>query len=589
MTDIEGKERCRAVTPMGPKMADLLVAYLEQLGVEYVFGVPGGAIEPLYDALARSERRGGVRAVVARHETGAAFMADGYARNSGKLGVCCSTTGPGATNMITGVASAYENNVPMLVITAQTAISTFGKGAIQDSSCTGVNTVGLYSHCTRYNTLISHVDQFEHKLAAAIMSAMGSPAGPAHISVPRDVMAMDNLISQTHYQLDSLLDRPALIDEKAVAKFNVEITRARNPVFIIGDEASEAIVSILSIASEIDAKIIVTPHGKGLVSPYHPLFKGVIGFAGHDSAKQMLTDPSVDLVVAIGARFGEFSSNAWDTNLLLNGKLVHVESTEANLTRTPMAKLHVRGCLATIFRRLDSQFGNPKGSPLRAVVEVKDKKNIKQNEKESSADLKMHFDCDNLDAYNSDATPIKPQRLMYYLPQLFPPHTRYLADSGNSFAWGTHYLHPFDRRLAGMRGHGGLFSASMDFASMGWAIGSAVGTSLALDNTPVVCLTGDGSWLMSGQELTVAIEEQLTVIFVILNDHAYGMVKHGQMLTGAEPTANQLTPVDFSAMAKSMGAPGHIIDSPADVKESRYQHYLCTQRANGSGCTHRCH
>ena len=563
MTDIEGKERCRAVTPMGPKMADLLVAYLEQLGVEYVFGVPGGAIEPLYDALARSERRGGVRAVVARHETGAAFMADGYARNSGKLGVCCSTTGPGATNMITGVASAYENNVPMLVITAQTAISTFGKGAIQDSSCTGVNTVGLYSHCTRYNTLISHIDQFEHKLAAAIMSAMGSPAGPAHISVPRDVMAMDNLNSQTHYQLDNLLDRPALIDENAVAKLSAEMTRARNPVFIIGDEASDAIVSILSIASELNAKVIVTPHGKGLVSPYHPLFKGVIGFAGHNSAKQLLTDPSVDLVVAIGARFGEFSSNAWDTTLLLNGKLVHVESTEANLTRTPMAKLHVRGCLETIFNRLDSQYEKRKGPPLRAVAGVKAQKSV--NEKESLANLKMHFDCDNLDAYNSDATPIKPQRLMYYLPQLFPPHTRYLADSGNSFAWATHYLHPFDRRLAGMRGHGGLFSASMDFASMGWAIGSAVGTSMALDNTPVVCITGDGSWLMSGQELTVAIEEKLTLIFVVLNDSAYGMVKHGQILTGAEPTANKLTPVDFSALAKSTGAPGHIIHSPADL------------------------
>ena len=278
MTDIEGKERCRAVTPMGPKMADLLVAYLEQLGVEYVFGVPGGAIEPLYDALARSERRGGVRAVVARHETGAAFMADGYARNSGKLGVCCSTTGPGATNMITGVASAYENNVPMLVITAQTAISTFGKGAIQDSSCTGVNTVGLYSHCTRYNTLISHVDQFEHKLAAAIMSAMGSPAGPAHISVPRDVMAMDNLISQTHYQLDSLLDRPALIDDHAVEQLFRELSSAKNPVFLIGDEACDAIGSILSLVVKTGAPLIVTPQGKGLVSPYHPQFKGGLRF-----------------------------------------------------------------------------------------------------------------------------------------------------------------------------------------------------------------------------------------------------------------------------------------------------------------------
>ena len=337
MTDIEGKERCRAVTPMGPKMADLLVAYLEQLGVEYVFGVPGGAIEPLYDALARSERRGGVRAVVARHETGAAFMADGYARNSGKLGVCCSTTGPGATNMITGVASAYENNVPMLVITAQTAISTFGKGAIQDSSCTGVNTVGLYSHCTRYNTLISHIDQFEHKLAAAIMSAMGSPAGPAHISVPRDVMAMDNLISQTYYQLDNLLDRPALIDDHAVDQLFYELSAAKNPVFLIGDEACDAIGSILSLVVKTGAPLIVTPQGKGLVSPYHPQFKGVFGFAGHADANQVLANPDVDLVIAIGARFGEFSSNAWDTKNLLNGKLVHVESTEENLTRTPMA------------------------------------------------------------------------------------------------------------------------------------------------------------------------------------------------------------------------------------------------------------
>lgn len=179
MSNLDTESEVEVKVVVEPEMGDLLVAYLNQLGVEYVFGVPGGAIEPLYNALARSERNGGVRAVVARHETGAAFMADGYARNTGKLGVCCSTTGPGATNMITGVASAYENNVPMLAITAQTAISTFGKGAIQDSSYTGINTIGLYQHCTRYNTLISHPAQFEQKLSAAIMSAMGSPAGPA--------------------------------------------------------------------------------------------------------------------------------------------------------------------------------------------------------------------------------------------------------------------------------------------------------------------------------------------------------------------------------------------------------------------------
>ena len=177
-----------------------------------------------------------------------------------------------------------------------------------------------------------------------------------------------------------------------------------------------------------------------------------------------------------------------------------------------------------------------------------------------------HFEFDDEEGYCSDASPIKPQRLMRDLPRLFPPHTRYLVDTGNSLAWGTHYLHPFDRRFSGKREErGGLFSASVDFASMGWAIGNAVGTSMAVADTPVVCITGDGSWLMSGQEITVAVEEQLTIIFVILNDSAYGMVRHGQTLTGAEPTANKLAKVDFAAMANSMGTPAHIINSPEDL------------------------
>ena len=124
--------------------ADLLVAYLEQIGVEYVFGVPGGAIEPLYNALARSARRGGPRPVVARHETGAAFMADGYARETGRIGVCCATSGPGSTNLITGVACAYENEIPMLVITAQPSLHLLGRGALQESSGAGFDTVAMF-------------------------------------------------------------------------------------------------------------------------------------------------------------------------------------------------------------------------------------------------------------------------------------------------------------------------------------------------------------------------------------------------------------------------------------------------------------
>ena len=194
------------------ELGDLLISYLEQLGVECVFGIPGGPIEPLYNALARSERRGGPRAVVARHETGAAFMADGYARNSGKLCVCCATAGPGSTNIMTGVASAYDNHSPMLVLTGQTSISNFGKGATQESGDTGINTVAMFSHCTRYSSLISHVDQFEQKLVSAVSAATNVPYGPAHLSVPVDVMRCDSPVKEPSFDITKLMWQSTLAD-----------------------------------------------------------------------------------------------------------------------------------------------------------------------------------------------------------------------------------------------------------------------------------------------------------------------------------------------------------------------------------------
>lgn len=543
------------------ELGDLLISYLEQLGVEYVFGIPGGAIEPLYNALARSERRGGPRAIVARHETGAAFMADGYARNSGKLGVCCATTGPGATNLITGVASAYENNVPMLVITAQTALSTFGRGAFQESSCTGINTVGLFEYCTRYNTLVSHVAQFENKLASAIMTAFQSPAGPVHLSVPLDVMRSKWGVKAPSYDLRNLLDKPSLVDDVAVGTLYEDLSKANKPVFLIGDEASEAVGSILSLAVDLDAKLLVTPHGKGLVSPYHPLFRGVIGFAGHESARALLSDSDVDLVVAIGTSLGEWASDGWDTVSLLTKRLIHVESAEANFTRTPMAKLHVRGHLPSIFDKLVKRYESDPKVKIKAVIN-----GPVEQVNQSDGKPKHHFLLDDMDGYLSDATPIKPQRLMKELSSIFPPNTHYLADTGASFAWATHYLHPYDRRMAGKRNaKGGVFRAALDFASMGWAIGSAVGTALAQKGNPVVCITGDGSVLMNGQEITVAVQEQLPVVFVILNDSGYGMVKHGQRMTGAEEIGVDMPKTNFASFARAMGAEGHVIYSPEDL------------------------
>jgi acetolactate synthase-1/2/3 large subunit len=218
--------------PKSVEAASLIVSYLEALGVEYVFGVPGGAIEPLYNALAVSARRGGPRPVLARHEAGAAFMADGYARETGRLGVCCATSGPGATNLLTGVACAFDNSVPLLAITGQPSLPLFGKRALQESACTGVNTVGMLQHCTRYNTLVSHVDQLENKLVSALMRASQPPHGPVHLSIPVDLLRsqVEQRLSPQH--LKTLLVKPSLVDDDAIHTLFDAVQRSRHTVLI---------------------------------------------------------------------------------------------------------------------------------------------------------------------------------------------------------------------------------------------------------------------------------------------------------------------------------------------------------------------
>jgi acetolactate synthase I/II/III large subunit len=549
------------------EIADLLVAYLEQLGVDYIFGVPGGAIEPIYNALARSQRRGGIRPVVARHETGAAFMADGYARETGKLGVCCATSGPGATNLITGVACAYENGIPMLVLTGQPALPTFGKRALQESACTGVNTIGMFRHCTRYNSLISHPEQTESKLIAALMRATRTPRGPVHLTIPLDILRAPSPLLAPSYDLRTVLQPSAMIDEQSVEGLVKLVQDAKKIVLLIGGWCGEAAGAILQFAALKGASLVTTPDGKGLVSPSHPLFRGVFGFAGHASADAALRDEAVDLILAIGTGMSEWTSSGWSESLL-NNRLVHIDESDDHLARSPMARMHVRGRILTVFERLGERLYGAQLDGKRSYASMP-----------NGAPFELELEPGAIDNCDSDATPITPQRLMRDLGRLFPPNARFLADSGNSVAWAVHYLHPQDRRRSERRigggerklesgrrrSDGGWLRVTMDFAPMGWAIGGAVGTAMGSPDVPVVCITGDGSMLMNGQEISVAVAEGLTVIYVVLNDAALGMVKHGQRLAGAERIAFELPPTDFAALARALGADACTVRSPEEL------------------------
>ena len=536
------------------ELGDLLVHYLEQLRVDYIFGVPGGAIEPLYNALARSARRGGPRAIVARHETGAAFMADGYSKETGRLAVCCATTGPGATNLLTGVASAYSNGTPMLVITGQSALPGFGCGAFQDSSCSGVDTVALFKCCTRYSTLVSHPGQLEQKLITAISTALGSSPGPVHLGIPMDVLRQPSPAPQGG-DFRQALERPAMYCRQKVDQLAPMLMDSAGTVFIIGAGACGAEREVIRVAERLGALIVVAPHAKGLIDPAHPGFRGILGYGGHDSAMTALEPSRCRTIVCVGTHVSERAGKGWLKQLDSGQRLIHIDSRESHFAHMPAAAFKVQGCIASIFEQLTARF-DEWDLPYR----------FSTNGEHAAG---IQFELLDEAACHSDAAPIKPQCLMRELPSIFPPDTRYLVDSGAGLAWALHYLHGNpgggDRKTARRSGASSLcanwFRATVEFTAMGWAIGAAVGTALGSEG-PVVCITGDGSLLMSGQEITVAVQEKLPVVFVVLNDAAMGMVKHGQRLTGAAPIGFEMPSLNYARFAEDLGARGYRIEAP---------------------------
>lgn len=543
-------------TPANWDNADIIIAYLKILKVDYIFGVPGGAIEPLYNAIARNQSNGGPKIVVARHESGAAFMAEGYARETGKLGVCCATTGPGSTNLLTGVASAFADNIPMLVITAQTPLPKFGKNALQESSCTAIDTVGIFRYCCNYNTLVSHSEQINTKIVAAIMAAFRVPSGPAHLSIPSDILR-EKAAKLPTLNPNNLVNEVSLVDDIAIEKLVNILSNAKRISLFLGRDCGKAIDTIIEFAELTNAAITTGPAAKRWVDCFHPQYHGVFGFAGHESAEKALLDDSVDTIIAIGTQISELGTNGWNEELL-SGKLVHIDENHEHFSRTSMAKHHVCGDLNGIFKQLNSnikqgvKWGKTWGSPSAFKQHFLDQKAISGPQ----VTLNMPQSC------YSDAEPLKPQRVVAEFSKHIPASYRLHFDAGNVWAWFTHY-HQSSNTL-------GHYHIAMGFGSMGWAIGAAVGSCIG-SRQPSVCITGDGSYLMAGQEITVALQHQLPVIYVIFNDSALGMVKHGQKLGGAEQVGFALPKINYAKMAESMGIEGIQVKTVDELMNINWQ------------------
>ena len=525
---------------------DLIIRYLERLGVEYVFGVPGGSIEPFYNALARSERRGGIKAVISRHETGAAFMAEGYARETGRLGVCCSTAGPGATNLITGVASAYADNIPMLVISAQTSLDRFGQGSLQESSCTSINTMEMFARCTRYNTFVSHTAQLETKLLQAVSYALGNQPGPSHLGIPLDVMRHPVSEDSSHQNLRAFTHHDVAPSPDATQLLLKELSSASKVTVVLGEGSAEAADILISLAESKHWQIVTTPRGKGIVDSYHPLYRGVFGFAGHQSAAEALKTANADLVLVVGSALDEVSPSGWDTTAILSDRLIHISRNPEHLTRSTMARLVVLGSPKLTLTPIADALGIETGGGFVSTTE-------------HHTQLPTQIQLDNREGCENFSGKIKPQALMTYMSRECPSNARVLMDSGNSFLWGIHHWNI--RRNEDQDPSKKFFHIGIGFSSMGWAIGASVGVASAVKSAPVICFTGDGSYLMAGQEITTALQENLNLLMVVLNDSALGMVRHGQSLSGGEPIGNRLPVIRYADMAEAMGIESYRIET----------------------------
>ena len=533
-------------------IAEILVEYLEMEGVEYVFGVSGGTIVPFLEALRKSSR---VRYIMARHETGAAFMAGMYARLSGRLGVCLSTAGPGATNMITGVASAHRDGLPLLAITGQPATHTTGKGAVQESTAFGVNTVDIYAQCCGVSSLVYDPVVFSQMMALSLRTALGEHHQAAHLSFPADVSA--HVFPSYQFPQSSSMYRVLCrgVDREPLKDAAYLLLTLEKCAILIGDGVPpEATPLVTALAETLSCPVLSTPEGKGRFPESHPLSLGVYGFAGNPRTKRFLQDEKPDILFVIGSRLCEWSTESWNPSLFPAQYFIQLDEDSQNIGRNFPVSVGIVGNLVTAMKVLLNQ--------MREMLSLDDE--LQENflvigAKREESVMRLKRDTPNLldpEGYVSDDVPLKPQRLMNDLGSALESDAIIIADAGNAYSWCLHYLAIDPPRR---------FVIPLGFASMGNGAAGVIGAALACPGRQVVTVTGDGSMLMSGSEIHTAVQYGIPCVWIILNDGGWGMVDHGLLALTGHSGAARFPRVDFARLAAAYGAKGFRVTRPGEL------------------------
>lgn len=529
----------------GVTVAKLILEQLKREGVRTIFGIPGGPATPLFDALHGDS---GLRLVAPRHEAGAAFMALGDARVTGRVGVCLLTTGPGATNAITAVAAAKADSLPVLVLTAQVATSAFGKGSLQDSTESGVDTVALFRPITKMSAMLANPAGAGGVLRQALRTAMAGRRGPVHLSIPTDLMrrlAAGPPLAPALYRSE-----PQLFDREAVRRCARHLLEARRPAILAGHgvNLAGAQPELLELAELLSIPVATTPKGKGAFPEAHPLSLRVFGLASSPLSERYLLSEGADALLVLGSSLHENSTSGWDSRLV-PGILMQQDIDQAMIGRNyPVsvalagdAKTTLRELLFELRRRLIRGEAPPDGAGGTFA--------------RFKAGVPAFLDSP---AMRSDALPIKPQRLMSALDAALPQDALIFLDVGSNTLWATHYM--------SATGRNAFIHNWGEFAAMGYGVAAAVGGKLAAPHRPVIAVVGDGGFAMAGMEVSTAVTENVPVVWIVLNDARLNAVHHGQTLQYSGRTiGTEFHRMDVAGVAEALGAWARRVTHPGDI------------------------
>ncbi len=528
---------------MSRKGADIIIETLIEEGVEYVFGLPGGAIMEVYDALYRI---GGIKHILARHEQGAGHMAEGYAKATGKVGVAMVTSGPGATNLVTPIADAYMDSVPVVFMTGQVPLHLIGNDAFQE-----VDIIGITRPITKHSFLVKDVKELPTIIRQAFHIAGTGRPGPVVIDLPKDITQQlsDVSIPSKEKAIESLIGyKPHLEGNPQQIKKAVRlIMEAKKPVLYVGGGAvnSEAQEELIELAELMKIPVTTTTQGKGAFPETHPLSLRMLGMHGTYYANMAVYN--CDLLIAVGARFDDRVTGKVD-EFAPSAKIIHIDIDPASISKNIIVDVPIVGDVKIVLRKLLEEL-KKKGAKI--IHEKEREEWLEQIERWK----KMY----PLTYRNSDKV-IKPQYVIEQIYEVTKGTAILSAGVGQHQMWAAmFYKFSFPRQFINSGGLG----------TMGFGLPAGIGAKVGRPDLPVFVIDGDGSFVMTMQEIITAVQYKIPVKVAIINNGYLGMVRQWQELFYDKRYSEvdlSIQP-DFVKLAEACGAVGMRAEKPSEVRE----------------------